>query len=98
MLLDDAREADAQARLLTRPAQVIETRDPAEVTACIDRLKEVRGHAAGFLAYEAGFPLEPAIGCFRDNLWMTNYEASVFVDGDDIRLEPFVAADDHAAV
>jgi len=42
------------------------------------------------LQLAAGSRVAPAIGCFRDNLWMTNYEASVFVDGDDIRLEPFL--------
>ena len=61
ILLDDARDPRAPARLLTQPAELIETRDPAAVAACLDRLKQVRGHAAGFLAYEAGFPLEPKL-------------------------------------
>jgi para-aminobenzoate synthetase/4-amino-4-deoxychorismate lyase len=61
VLLDDARAPGARARLLTRPAEVIETRDPAEVAACLDRLKAARRHAAGFLAYETGFALEPKL-------------------------------------
>jgi len=35
-----------------------------------------------------GRHVPPAIGQFRDNLWMTNYEASVFVDADRIALDP----------
>jgi carbamoyl-phosphate synthase large subunit len=42
------------------------------------------------LQLAAGCRVAPAIGCFRDNLWMTNYEASVFVEGDNIQLAPFV--------
>src|SRR5206468_11569121 len=61
VLLDDAREPGARARLLTNPADVIEARDPAEVAACLDRLRGTRRHAAGFLAYEAGCPLEPRL-------------------------------------
>jgi hypothetical protein len=33
----------------------------------------------------------PAIGRFRDQLWMTNYEASVFLDAARVRLEPLGA-------
>ena len=42
------------------------------------------------LQLAAGCRVKPAIGCFRDNLWMTNYEASVFIDGASVRLEPFM--------
>jgi carbamoyl-phosphate synthase large subunit len=35
----------------------------------------------------AGQHVAPAIGRFRDNLWMTNYETSVFVDGGRVALE-----------
>jgi carbamoyl-phosphate synthase large subunit len=42
------------------------------------------------LQLAAGCRVKPVIGCFRDNLWMTNYEASVFVEGASIRLERFV--------
>jgi carbamoyl-phosphate synthase large subunit len=41
------------------------------------------------LQLAAGCRVAPAIGCFRDNLWMTNYEASVFVDDGSIQLAPF---------
>ena len=34
-----------------------------------------------------GRRVAPSIGRFRDNVWMTNYEASVFLEQGDIRLE-----------
>ena len=33
-----------------------------------------------------GSTVEPAIGRFKDNLWMTNYEASVFLDASQLRM------------
>jgi carbamoyl-phosphate synthase large subunit len=41
------------------------------------------------LKVAAGCRVAPVIGRFRDNVWMTSYETSVFLDGDDTRLEPF---------
>lgn len=32
------------------------------------------------VALAAGQPVAPAVGCFIDNLWMTNYESSIFLD------------------
>jgi carbamoyl-phosphate synthase large subunit len=43
----------------------------------------------------AGQRVKPAIGRFRDNLWMTNYETSVFLDGGRVALERH---DDRAVV
>jgi len=43
------------------------------------------------LELNAGRRLLPTIGRFRDNLWMSSYEASVFLDGDDVRLDRFRA-------
>jgi para-aminobenzoate synthetase/4-amino-4-deoxychorismate lyase len=58
VLLDDARPG-GQARLYTGLRDLVETRDPAEVKSCLERL---RGRsAAGFLAYEAGHALEPKL-------------------------------------
>ena len=37
----------------------------------------------------AGHRVKPAIGRFKDNLWMTNYEASVFLDGGRVALERY---------
>ena len=55
VLLDDARPGGG-ALLFSRPSEIVETRDPDEVRACLDRLRGRR--AAGFLAYEAGYALE----------------------------------------
>jgi para-aminobenzoate synthetase/4-amino-4-deoxychorismate lyase len=55
VLLDDARPG-GRATLFTAPKAIVETRDFAEVEACLERL---RGQsAAGFLSYEAGLALE----------------------------------------
>jgi hypothetical protein len=35
-----------------------------------------------------GRRVAPSIGRFRDHLWMTNYEASVFRTDADVKLEP----------
>ncbi len=37
----------------------------------------------------AGRMVEPSIGAFRDNLWMTNYETSVFLDGSRVALDSY---------
>jgi hypothetical protein len=36
-----------------------------------------------------GRKVEPSIGSFKDDLWMTSFEQSFFVDGATIGLEPF---------
>jgi carbamoyl-phosphate synthase large subunit len=41
------------------------------------------------LQLAAGRRITPSIGCFRDNLWMTNYEASVFLEAGRVGLETF---------
>jgi carbamoyl-phosphate synthase large subunit len=38
-----------------------------------------------------GRPVAPAIGRFRENVWMTSYETAVFLDEAQIRLEPHAA-------
>lgn len=40
----------------------------------------------------AGREVEPRIGRFRDNLWMTSYEASVFLDDNQVRLDAYQPA------
>ena len=62
VLLDDARPG-GRARLFRGPGEIVETRDFAEVTACLARL---RGHeAAGFIGYEAGHALEDKLAPLR---------------------------------
>lgn len=43
---------------------------------------------AMLLSLHAGRRVAPAIGRFRDQVWMTNYEASVFLDDSRVRLVP----------
>ena len=43
---------------------------------------------AMLLHLHAGRRVRPSIGQFHDQLWMTNYEASVFLDETRVRLEP----------
>jgi carbamoyl-phosphate synthase large subunit len=37
----------------------------------------------------AGLRVAPAVGRFRDNLWMSSYETSVFLDGSRVRLSEY---------
>ena len=58
VLIDDARPG-GRALLYDSPEEIIEARAPGEVSAALERL---RGrHAAGFIAYEAGYALEPKL-------------------------------------
>lgn len=43
---------------------------------------------AMLLSLHAGRRVAPSIGRFRDQVWMTNYEASVFLDDSRVCLEP----------
>jgi para-aminobenzoate synthetase/4-amino-4-deoxychorismate lyase len=62
VLIDDARPG-GRARLFSAPAEIVGTRDFADVRACLDRL---RGHhAAGFLSYEAGLAFEERLAPLR---------------------------------
>jgi len=58
VLLDDARPGGG-AILYAGLQEVVETRDPAEIHDCLERLRGKR--AAGFLSYEAGHALEPKL-------------------------------------
>ena len=65
VLLDDAREDAAPARLYRRPVRVVEARTIAEVLPALDSLRAARDaglHAAGFLSYDAGAAFEPVLG------------------------------------
>ena len=63
VLLDDARLSDAApARLYTHPVRTLAAHTAAELRAVLDQLEKAQAtglHAAGYLAYEAGFALEP---------------------------------------
>lgn len=80
------------ARLFRRPLEVIETRDPREIHACLDRLRDTRFHAAGFLAYEAGHALEPRLAPLRRAadqgglplFWFALFEICEMIDADSL--------------
>jgi len=58
----------APGRLYSGPVEIVETRDPEQVQACLGRLRgaAARGlHAAGFLSYEAGYSLEAKLKPLR---------------------------------
>lgn len=65
LLFDDLRDGGAPARLYRAPLECVEARSAAEVGPALDRIRSALGrglHAAGFLAYEAGFAFEERLG------------------------------------
>ena len=65
VLLDDARSSGAApARLYLEPVEIVRADTPADVKAALNRVR-VAGreglHVAGFMAYEAGYALEPKL-------------------------------------
>jgi para-aminobenzoate synthetase/4-amino-4-deoxychorismate lyase len=60
ILLDDAR-SDAPARLFREPVEIIRADRIDDVAPALDRLRGARRYAAGFIAYEAGYALEPRL-------------------------------------
>lgn len=84
ILLDDARSG-APARLFRSPREIIRADRLDEVPAALDRLREAKGWRAGFLAYEAGYALEPRLApLFRSPglplLWFGVFDAPEEVD------------------
>lgn len=64
VLLDDAREDGADARLYRSPREVVTARRGEDVGPALDRLQALTReglHVAGYLAYEAGLALEPRL-------------------------------------
>lgn len=59
ILLDDARSG--KARLFRDPVEIVRADRIEEIAPALDRVRGERRHAAGFLAYEAGFALEPRL-------------------------------------
>lgn len=100
LLFDDAREEPAApARLYENPVEIVETRNPEEVRACLVRLRQAaaRGlHAAGFLSYEAGHSLEAKLAPLRAAppiaapplLWFGLFEGFADVAVEDMLPDP----------
>jgi para-aminobenzoate synthetase / 4-amino-4-deoxychorismate lyase len=71
VLLDDARQSNAApARLYQNPVRTLVAYTAAELRLLLDELAEAQAtglHAAGYLAYEAGFALEPRFANKAEN-------------------------------
>lgn len=68
VLLDDARPGGADAQLYRDPLRIVVAHDAAQVRpalAALDAAQAEGLHAAGYLAYEAGYALEPRLGTPR---------------------------------
>ncbi|MBA3675951.1 MAG: aminodeoxychorismate synthase component I [Sphingosinicella sp.] len=69
ILFDDNRGLEAaRARLYRDATRIIQTRDPDEIGACLQELRNAqeRGlHGAGFIAYEAGHSLDEKLCSLR---------------------------------
>ncbi|MFA6124755.1 MAG: aminodeoxychorismate synthase component I [Sphingomonas sp.] len=62
VLLDDARDGGAAARLYCNPVRIVAAGTVAEVRPALEALRAAQAtglHAAGFLSYEAGAAFEP---------------------------------------
>lgn len=91
VLLDDAREKAAPARLYRRPVRVVEARLTAEVLPALEALRVAQAaglHAAGFLSYEAGAAFEPVLGEARGSgaplLWFGLFDGFEEIAPDDV--------------
>ncbi|MEQ7873870.1 chorismate-binding protein [Sphingomonas sp. ASV193] len=92
LLFDDAREGGARPRLYRAPHRVIEARTIDEVRPALAALKAAvaaGAHAAGYLAYEAGYALDPKLAAAARQgagplLWFGLFERyeTPAIDGD----------------
>ncbi|WP_344695497.1 aminodeoxychorismate synthase component I [Sphingomonas rosea] len=95
LLFDDARPGGG-ARLYRDPVGDVRADRMEEVVPALERLQAaVRGgaHAAGFLAYEAGYALDPALaGAARQGdgplLWFGLFEGFAEVAAEDVLPDP----------
>ncbi len=65
VLLDDAREGGATARLYRNPRAVVAAHSVAEVAPVLAAVRAHDGDAAGFVSYEAGGAFEPRAAVVR---------------------------------
>jgi para-aminobenzoate synthetase/4-amino-4-deoxychorismate lyase len=81
VLLDDAQDGGAGARLYQAPVRIVEATTLAEVRPALDALRAARRqglHAAGWLSYEAGAALvdrTPAVKSTGPLLWFGLFES-----------------------
>ncbi|WP_414901540.1 aminodeoxychorismate synthase component I [Sphingomonas flavalba] len=92
VLLDDAGPSGS-ARLYRAPAEIIRADRPEELAPALARLRATSRHAVGFLSYEAGHALEPALaGVARASgaplLWFGLFDRVETVDADAVLPDP----------
>ena len=96
VLLDDAREGGASARLYHEPVETVAAHRSDEVRPALARLRAARGrglHAVGFLSYEAGHALEPRLASLARPpglplLWFGLFEGFETVDVEALLPDP----------
>ncbi len=65
MLFDDARQAGEKPRLYRQPRELVVAKEMDEVLPALEQVRSALragNHAAGFLAYEAGYAFDPELG------------------------------------
>ncbi|WP_019515435.1 aminodeoxychorismate synthase component I [Sphingomonas sp. Mn802worker] len=65
VLLDDARDGGAAARLYRHPHAVLTAHEAAEIAPLLAAVRAHDGDAAGFVSYEAAGAFEPTMGAAR---------------------------------
>jgi para-aminobenzoate synthetase/4-amino-4-deoxychorismate lyase len=94
VLLDDQSGGSGRALLFAHPREIVETRDPDQVSDCLAGLEG--HHAAGFVSYEAGHALEPKLAPLRRSppadepplLWFGLFDAPEEVDAAALLPDP----------
>ncbi|MGK2911132.1 MAG: chorismate-binding protein, partial [Sphingobium sp.] len=109
ILFDDARSHNpAPARLYRDPVEIIVAHDYAGVQVALDRIGEAadRGlHAAGYMAYDAAFALEPRLASLQQPrsaqdmplIWFGLFDGFRSVEPDDVPAMLPAATDAYAS-
>jgi para-aminobenzoate synthetase / 4-amino-4-deoxychorismate lyase len=92
VLFDDARPGAPPARLYREPVAQVCARNMAEVRPALDALRRALAagrHLAGFVAYEAGYALDPALaGAARQGpgplLWFGEFDGYDKIDAEQL--------------
>ncbi|HET7710118.1 MAG TPA: aminodeoxychorismate synthase component I [Sphingomicrobium sp.] len=93
VLFDDARGGAGPARLYRRAVGEVAARSQDEVAPALQALREAVGagrHVAGFIAYEAGFALDPALLDFARPIEGALLWFGIFHGFDEIQVEDFL--------
>jgi para-aminobenzoate synthetase/4-amino-4-deoxychorismate lyase len=94
VLLDDSLTQDGRALLFENPEEIIRCDEPGQAGAALERLAAAAGRgltAAGYLAYELGYLLEPKLAHLIPKsrthplIWMGLFERARELDGAGVR-------------